>query len=112
LPKWLDALDLGGRLLIPLTASMGPEGFGSGGMFLIRRTRAGFAVHCVSGVAIYPCIGVRNSDLNLELWRLRGTESRVHSFRRDVHARDATCWLHTTQYGCLSTLTLPTTPSV
>jgi len=110
LPKWLDALDLGGRLLIPLTASMGPEGFGSGGMFLIRRTRAGFAVRCVSGVAIYPCIGVRDSDLNLELWRRRGTESQVHSFRRDSHQRDATCWLHT-RYGCLSTLTLPMTPS-
>ena len=110
LRKWVDALDLGGRLLIPLTASKGPEGFGSGGMFLIQRRREGFAARCVSGVAIYPCIGVRNSDLNLELWRLRGTESQVHSFRRDVHERDATCWLHT-PYGCLSTLTLPTTPS-
>jgi protein-L-isoaspartate(D-aspartate) O-methyltransferase len=108
LPAWLDALDLGGRLLIPLTASKGAEGFGSGGMFLIRRTRAGFAATCVSGVAIYPCIGVRDSDLNLELWRLRGTESQVHSFRRDVHERDTTCWLHT-RYGCFSTLTLATT---
>ena len=111
LPQWVDALDLGGRLLIPLTASKGPEGFGSGGMFLIRRTRAGFSAACVSGVAIYPCVGVRDSDLNLELWRLRGTENRVHSFRRDRHERDATCWLHT-RYGCLSTLTLPMTPSV
>jgi protein-L-isoaspartate(D-aspartate) O-methyltransferase len=110
LPEWLDALGPGGRLLIPLTASMGPEGFGSGGMFLIRRTAAGFSANCVSGVAIYPCIGVRDSDLNLELWRLRGTESQVHSFRRDAHGRDTTCWLHT-RYGCLSTLMLPTKPS-
>jgi protein-L-isoaspartate(D-aspartate) O-methyltransferase len=110
LPEWLDALDLGGRLLIPLTASMGSEGFGSGGMFLIRRTPAGFAANCVSGVAIYPCIGVRDSDLNRELWRLRGTESQVHSFRRDAHERDTTCWLHT-RYGCLSTLVLPARPS-
>jgi protein-L-isoaspartate(D-aspartate) O-methyltransferase len=110
LPKWLDALGLGGRLLIPLTASVGSEGFGSGGMFLIRRTPAGFLARCVSGVAIYPCVGVRDSDLNLELSRLRGTESRVHSFRRDAHQRDTTCWLHT-RYGCLSTLTLPARPS-
>jgi protein-L-isoaspartate(D-aspartate) O-methyltransferase len=105
LPQWLDALDLGGRLLIPLTASKGPEGFGSGGMFLVRRTTGGYAVRCVSGVAIYPCIGVRDSSLNLELWRLKGTESQVHSFRRDAHERDATCWLHS-PYGCWSTLTL------
>jgi protein-L-isoaspartate(D-aspartate) O-methyltransferase len=109
LPQWLDALDIDGRLLIPLTASKGPEGFGSGGMFLIRRTRAGFAARCVSGVAIYPCSGVRDFDLNLELWRLRGTESQVHSFRRDAHAPDASCWFHS-RWGCWSTLALPTAP--
>jgi protein-L-isoaspartate(D-aspartate) O-methyltransferase len=105
LPAWLDALDLGGRLLIPLTASMGPEGFGSGGMFLIRRTLAGFSAEFVSGVAIYPCIGVRDAGLNLELWKRRGTERQVHSFRRDSHTPDTTCWLHT-PHGCFSTLFL------
>jgi len=106
LPAWLDALAYGGRLLIPLTAT-GPEGFSTGGMFLIRRTLGGFTASCVSGVAIYPCVGVRNSDLNLELWRRRGTERQVHSFRRDAHVPDTTCWLHT-PYGCFSTLFLAT----
>jgi protein-L-isoaspartate(D-aspartate) O-methyltransferase len=106
LPEWLDVLALGGRLLIPLTAT-GPEGFSTGGMFLLSRTRAGFAARCVSGVAIYPCIGVRDSDLNLELWRRRGTERQVHSFRRDAHEADTTCWLHTPN-GCFSTLFLGT----
>jgi len=106
LPKWLDALNLGGRLLIPLTAT-GPESFGSGGMFLLLRTRAGFTATCVSGVAIYPCIGVRDPNLNLELWKRRGTERQVHSFRRDAHKNDTTCWLHT-PYGCFSTLFLGT----
>lgn len=104
LPAWLDVLALGGRLLIPLTAT-GPEGFSTGGMFLLTRTRAGFAARCVSGVAIYPCIGVRDSDLNLELWRRRGTERQVHSFRRDAHKPDTTCWLHTPN-GCFSMLFL------
>ena len=106
LPAWLDVLALGGRLLIPLTAT-GPDGLSTGGMFLLVRTRAGFAARCVSGVAIYPCIGMRNSDLNLELWRRRGTERQVHSFRRDAHEPDTTCWLHTPN-GCFSTLFLGT----
>jgi protein-L-isoaspartate(D-aspartate) O-methyltransferase len=105
LPQWLDVLDIGGRLLIPLTASNGPEGFGAGGMFLIRRTPAGFSAECVSGVAIFPCVGVRDSSLNLELWKRRGTERQVHSLRRDLHPQDTTCWLHT-PYGCFSTLFL------
>ena len=104
LPKWLDAVALGGRLLMPLTTT-GPESFGSGGMFLLRRTRAGFTANCVSGVAIYPCMGVRDANLNLELWKRRGTERQVHSFRRDAHEQDTTCWLHT-PYGCFSTLFL------
>jgi protein-L-isoaspartate(D-aspartate) O-methyltransferase len=106
LPGWLDVLALGGRLLIPLTAT-GPDGFSTGGMFLLVRSRAGFAVRCVSGVAIYSCIGARDADLNLELWRRRGTERQVRSFRRDAHEPDTTCWLHTPN-GCFSTLFLGT----
>ena len=104
LRPWLDVLKLGGRLLIPLTAT-GPEGFSTGGMFLLTRTRGGFAARCISAVAIYPCVGVRDSDLNLELWRRRGTERQVNSFRRDAHRQDTTCWLHTPN-GCFSTLFL------
>jgi protein-L-isoaspartate(D-aspartate) O-methyltransferase len=104
LRAWVDVLAPGGRLLIPLTAT-GPGGLSTGGMFLITRTQAGFAARCISGVAIYPCVGVRDSDLNLELWRRRGTERQVHSFRRDAHRQDTTCWLHTAN-GCFSTLFL------
>ena len=107
LPKWLNALVLEGRMLIPLTAT-GPEGFGSGGMFLLRRTRAGFTAGCLSGVAIYPCIGARDAGLNLDLRMRHGTERQVHSFRRDAHEPDGTCWLHT-PYGCFSTLFLGST---
>jgi len=107
LPKWVDALGPGGRLLIPLTGSSGSESFGVGGMFLLRHTRAGFEVSVVSGVAIYPCVGVRDASLNQELLRRRGTERQVHSFRRDAHQPDTSCWLHT-RYGCFSTLYLGT----
>jgi protein-L-isoaspartate(D-aspartate) O-methyltransferase len=107
LPKWVDALSLGGRLLIPLTASTGSEGFGVGGMFLLRHMRGGFEVSVVSAVAIYPAAGVRDASLNQELLRRRGTERQVHSFRRDAHQPDTTCWLHT-RYGCFSMLYLGT----
>jgi protein-L-isoaspartate O-methyltransferase len=110
-PIWLDSLHMGGRLLLPITATAG-NNTGQGGMFLITRHREGFAAACVSQVAIFSCVGSRDSNLEQELSMKRGSESRVRSLRRDVHERDETCWLHTRD-GCLSTLSLApgTTPT-
>jgi protein-L-isoaspartate(D-aspartate) O-methyltransferase len=74
-------------------------------MFLITRRPEGFAAAYVSPVAIFSCIGARDSTHDQELSRRLGSESRVQSLRRDAHERDETCWLHTAG-GCLSTRSL------
>jgi protein-L-isoaspartate(D-aspartate) O-methyltransferase len=104
---WLDALREGGRLLLPITAAIDGSTSGVGGIFLITRRPAGFSATYVSPVAVYSCLGCRDTMLNQEICRKRGSESRVQSLRRDGHDEDETCWLHR-RGSCLSTLTLAT----
>ncbi|MEQ1911819.1 MAG: methyltransferase domain-containing protein [Vicinamibacterales bacterium] len=101
---WLDALNHGGRLLLPVTGAKDQDAIGFGGMFVITRLDTGYAAECISPVGIFPCVGVRDPAYSGQL--LRKTDSdwqAVRSVRREVHERDATCWLHTRE-GCFSTL--------
>jgi protein-L-isoaspartate(D-aspartate) O-methyltransferase len=100
---WLNALSVGGRLLLPVTASEDLNGIGSGAMFVITRRPDEYAAAFVSPVGIFPCIGARDADCNRQL--LQKTEAdwlAVRSLRRDIHEADTTCWLHTSD-ACLST---------
>ena len=57
-PAWLDALNVGGRLIFPLTPK---QGFGV--MLLITRLAAGgYAAQVVLPVAFIPCVGARDED--------------------------------------------------
>ncbi|AWN49261.1 protein-L-isoaspartate(D-aspartate) O-methyltransferase [Methylobacterium terrae] len=59
LPVWLDALDPGGRLLVPLTADRG------GGMLLATRPEADSApwpARFLSPVSFVPCTGARRPE--------------------------------------------------
>jgi protein-L-isoaspartate(D-aspartate) O-methyltransferase len=56
LPSWLDALNIGGRLLFPLTPDSG-----YGGMVLVtRRSSAAYAAQVVMRAAFIPCKGARD----------------------------------------------------
>jgi protein-L-isoaspartate(D-aspartate) O-methyltransferase len=56
LPTWLDALNIGGRLIFPLTPS---EGFGV--MLLVTRQGSeSYAATVVVSVTFIPCIGARD----------------------------------------------------
>ena len=60
---WLDALNLGGRLILPLTVSYTTEAghtMTSGAVFLIERQADGYAARALSHVGIYPCVGARD----------------------------------------------------
>jgi protein-L-isoaspartate(D-aspartate) O-methyltransferase len=101
---WLDALNDGGRLLLPVTGARDRDAIGFGGMFVITRRGTRYAAACVSPVGIFPCVGVRDADYNSQLLRKADSDwQTVRSVRRVVHERDATCWLHTPD-GCFSTL--------
>src|SRR2546428_5381072 len=95
-PSWLDALRARGRLLFPLTVAVNAAGGGRGGMLKVTRTARGFSARFVSEVAIFPCLGARDHDMNEKLaaaFRRRPWET-VESLRRDLHEPTETRWLH------------------
>jgi protein-L-isoaspartate(D-aspartate) O-methyltransferase len=103
---WIDSLRPAGRLLLPITAAKNTDGIGVGGMVLITRGRAGLAARVVSPVAIFPCLGARDPDLNKLLSQKSGAEwLAIRSVRREAHDKDDTCWLQTPE-GCLSSVPL------
>jgi protein-L-isoaspartate(D-aspartate) O-methyltransferase len=96
---WLDILEPGGRLLLPLTCD--DRG---GAMLLLTRQRGDeFAARFIRRAGFIEFIGARDPDASrlLEAAFARGDMSTVRSLRRDAHIEDATCWLHGGGY-CLS----------
>jgi protein-L-isoaspartate(D-aspartate) O-methyltransferase len=102
---WLEALREGGRLILPLTVARGPEE--SGGGFMLRVVRRGDAYEArfISPVAIFPCAGSRDEELNRRLREalMRGNFAAVRQLRRDAHEAGDSCWFHGEGF-CLSTL--------
>jgi protein-L-isoaspartate(D-aspartate) O-methyltransferase len=108
MPAWLDALADGGRMLLPLTFGPLPHAPGKGAVIKITRHGDRFAATFGPMVAIYPCSGARDPEMNMALqkgfmqWMQGGMkESGVHSVRRDSHVADETCWAHRDGF-CLS----------
>jgi protein-L-isoaspartate(D-aspartate) O-methyltransferase len=107
-PAWLDCLRPGGRLVLPLIRwPAGAEESavrGLGILVWVARDGSGHAARVLSPTAFFPCFGGLDpgADRNLAdaFGRLDEVDS-VRSLRRDVHPRDATCWLHGDGY-CLS----------
>jgi protein-L-isoaspartate(D-aspartate) O-methyltransferase len=105
LPGWLDALEAGGRMILPITAAMAPT-IGKGPMLLLTRTAdpRSLDARVVTFLAIYTAIGVRDAALNDQL----GQALRANPFpslkrlRLDAHDPSPACWLHASG-ACLST---------
>jgi protein-L-isoaspartate(D-aspartate) O-methyltransferase len=59
---WLDRLVEGGRLILPLTAAAFQAGdLTQGAVFRIERRDHDFLARRISGVAIFPCEGMRDA---------------------------------------------------
>ena len=108
LDVWLDALAAGGRMILPLTATMPAMGpIGKGVVFLINRESEDAFSACIAGlVAVYSAIGIRDETLNERVGKaLMGGPpqwQRVRRLRRDPHDPSSSCWLHGSGW-CLST---------
>jgi protein-L-isoaspartate(D-aspartate) O-methyltransferase len=91
LPAWLDALALGGRLVLPLTAENR-----WGIVVKITRRGTGFDAACIGNVGIYPCDGARDPAAEKALGRAlkKGDQEKIAALRRDRHPRGDGCWLH------------------
>jgi protein-L-isoaspartate(D-aspartate) O-methyltransferase len=101
LAAWLDALNIGGRLVFPLTPN---EGFGCM-LMVTRRGVASYGASVITRVAFIPCIGARDDAASNALAAALETQSlkSVKSLRRGTQPDDtAWCvgagwWLSTAQ---------------
>ncbi|MGA1985017.1 MAG: rRNA adenine N-6-methyltransferase family protein [Candidatus Sulfotelmatobacter sp.] len=102
--SWLEKLSDGGRIVLPITATIGGSSFGRGVMTRITRHRSKFSVQAVTYIAVYSCTSVRDPQLDPVVARAlgSGTLLKVKSLRRDPHAPEETCVLHRPDM-CLST---------
>jgi len=92
---WLDALQLNGRLLFPLTPADGPGGMpGAGGMLLVTRTATDhFDARFVCTAMFVPCLGARDEEAAQKLSAAfkRGDSNKVRTLRRNSKPDDS-CW--------------------
>jgi protein-L-isoaspartate(D-aspartate) O-methyltransferase len=97
LDLWLDALEDGGRLILPLCVGYTPPGgqpMTRGGIFLIERHGDDWAAAWKSTTAIYPCVGGRDAESEASLseaLRRGGAEKVRRLYRSDAPPTDA-CW--------------------
>ncbi len=97
---WLDRLKEGGRLVLPLTTDDGFSSLGRGmrprgAVFVITRQGEEFSARCVSGVAIYPCAGMRDAKSEKALAIAFGNDGlkRVTRLYRTEDIPEDRCWL-------------------
>ncbi|AWN54701.1 methyltransferase domain-containing protein [Methylobacterium sp. 17Sr1-1] len=95
--SWLDALTVGGRLILPLTAGKRPgTPITRGAVFLIeRRDERAYAARCLSPTLIYPCAGARDPEAEQALARAlaAGGQDNVRMLYRTDALPDDRCWL-------------------
>jgi len=104
LDAWLEALKPGGRLVLPLTCTMGSN-VGKGFVLLISASGEGEAmdVRVITMVAVYSAAGIRDRTMNDRLGKafMRGPWPSIKRLRRDSHEASPSCWLHGDSF-CLS----------
>ena len=100
MPQWIDALQPGGQLLLPLT---GERGWGQSLLVTRPIDGRGFAAQLAGYVGIYAFAGARrvSNAKRIDAAVRRGDMGAVKSLRREAHDEDATCWLHADGW-CLS----------
>ncbi len=105
--RWLDCLNPGGRLYVPLTldSSDRKQAFGLGAGFVVTRKSAGFAARYVSPVVIISCSGARTEASHRELREALQARAKqvenVRSLLQHPHKRTNSCWCHV-DGACLS----------
>ncbi|MGH9162834.1 MAG: protein-L-isoaspartate O-methyltransferase family protein [Vicinamibacteraceae bacterium] len=102
---WLDALVPGGRIALPLTATMpamGPLGKGFTALFT-KTSDDAFSARVLGMTMIYSGVGLRDDVLNKQLGQamMRTPFSKLAHLRRHAHEPKASCWLHSERF-CLT----------
>ena len=94
---WLDALNDGGRLIVPLAGGCNtPAGLAGtrGGIFVIERRGEEFDASWKSPTAIYPCIGMSDAESEASLAEgfKRGGLGKIRRFHRTADVPASACW--------------------
>jgi len=99
---WLDRLAEGGRLILPLTAGEFPAGdVRQGAVFRIERQGDDFLAQRISGVAIFPCEGMRDAESEAALATAfeKGRAQEVTRLYRRDDVPEEDCWLRGTGWS-------------
>lgn len=98
LDVWLDALAPGGRLVLPLTATMPAMGatVSKGLTILIARAPEGLSARPIGFVSIYSAVDLRDAQLNQRVGQalMRNPFPPLKRLRRDPHEPEPSCWMH------------------
>jgi len=104
LPEWLDSLEAGGRLLLPITIETRKD-MGGGFMLRITRGEQSYDAEIISVVGIFHCAGARDARINEQLKQINLQhlilQKRIFQLKREKHSKTSRCILHTDFY-CLS----------
>jgi protein-L-isoaspartate(D-aspartate) O-methyltransferase len=110
LDAWLDALAAGGRMVLPLTATMAAMGatLGKGLVVMItKEDQTSFSARVAGFIAIYSAVGLRDDGLNDRLGKAMAAGPQrwqaIARLRREAHEETAACWLHGETF-CLASL--------
>jgi protein-L-isoaspartate(D-aspartate) O-methyltransferase len=99
---WLDRLAENGRLILPLTAAEFPTGdVRHGAVFRIERHGSDFLAQRISGVAIFPCEGMRDAQSEAALaaaFEKGRVQEVTRLYRRDDEPAE-NCWLRGTGWS-------------
>lgn len=102
LPLWIDRLNEGGRLVVPVTMTTTAT-LGMGVMVRISRHGDRYSAGILDQVGIYSCAGARDAALE-DAVRNAVTSQRIlalRSIRREAHDEDASCVVHVSG-ACIS----------
>jgi protein-L-isoaspartate(D-aspartate) O-methyltransferase len=99
---WLDRLNEGGRLVVPLTMASNAT-MGQGVMAKIVREHGGYSAQIVTFLAIFSCTNGREAQLEPLMVKALSTGAlmKIKSVRRDKHEAADSCVLHAPN-ACLS----------
>jgi protein-L-isoaspartate(D-aspartate) O-methyltransferase len=99
---WLDGLAENGRLILPLTAAEFPAADARhGAVCRIERRGSDFLAQRISGVAIFPCEGMRDAESEAALAAAfeKGRVQEVTRLYRRDDVPEENCWLRGTGWS-------------
>ncbi len=98
--RWLDALNPGGRLVVPLGVNFTTDDghpMTRGALFVIKRQGETYEARALSSTLIYPCMGLRDEisekALAAALEKPEADMARVRRLYRTDDIPEKNCWL-------------------